>query len=59
MHMYFCISSIFIFQRGELFKAILFFANNEAILEKTINKSHIDWTTYLCVGNSSQHFSSS
>ncbi|XP_049456903.1 glycine N-acyltransferase isoform X1 [Epinephelus fuscoguttatus] len=43
-------------QRGDIFKDILIFANDEAILEETIRKSpFFDWTQYMCVGINSRH----
>lgn len=40
-------------QKGDLFKVTVVFANNEASLEEIIrNSSVIDWTKYLCLGNS-------
>ncbi|XP_040906421.1 glycine N-acyltransferase-like protein 3 isoform X2 [Toxotes jaculatrix] len=43
-------------RRGDLFKDVLIFANNEALLEETIRKSSvIDWTRPLCLGINLQH----
>ncbi|XP_028279359.1 glycine N-acyltransferase-like [Parambassis ranga] len=43
-------------QKGDLFKYIIVFSNNEAILEETIRKSFvIDWTRYLCIETSLPH----
>ncbi|XP_060943086.1 glycine N-acyltransferase [Limanda limanda] len=43
-------------QKGDLFKDILFFATDEALMEETIRKSSIlDWTKFLCLAISHRH----
>ncbi|XP_026166050.1 glycine N-acyltransferase-like [Mastacembelus armatus] len=44
-------------QKGDVFKDMLVFAIDEAILEETIRKpSVIDWTRYLCFGTCLHHW---
>lgn len=44
-------TSLFIFQKGDLFKDTVVYATDEAILEETIRKTPvIDWSRYLCFG---------
>lgn len=43
-------------QKGDHFKDMLFFANDEATLAEALrNSSVIDWTSFLCVGNNNNN----
>lgn len=45
-------TSLFFFQKGDLFKDTAVYATDEGILEETIRKpSVIDWSRYICFGN--------
>lgn len=44
-------------QKGDLFKDVLVFANDGAILEETLrNSSVFDWTSFLCLGNNNNYY---